>query len=86
MQPASDTCPRCGSTARITTAELATDNTGLPIVVKVPRRPDAAVFKHMEYATLRVTICGACGHVDLYAKQPEALYEAFLEGEQHRLG
>jgi hypothetical protein len=43
--------------------------------------PDAWLFKGPVYAELRATICGACGHTELTAKNPEDLYEAYLAAQ-----
>jgi len=41
--------------------------------------PEAWLFKGAVYARLRATICGECGHTDLTAENPSALYEAYLK-------
>jgi hypothetical protein len=40
--------------------------------------PEAWLFKGPVYARLRATICGECGHTELTAENPSALYEAYL--------
>ena len=40
--------------------------------------PEAWLFKGRVYARLRATICGECGHTELTAENPGALYEAYL--------
>jgi hypothetical protein len=41
--------------------------------------PEAWVFKGTIYARLRASICGQCGHTELTAQDPGALYEAYLK-------
>jgi hypothetical protein len=41
--------------------------------------PDAWVFKGAIYATLKANICGECGHTELVAEDPAALYQAYLK-------
>lgn len=43
--------------------------------------PEAWLFKGAIYARLRATICGACGHTELTAENPAALYEAYLKAQ-----
>jgi predicted nucleic-acid-binding Zn-ribbon protein len=80
-----DTCPKCGSSQRIPTVEVTTQREEHELVVKVPRRPDAAMLKHMVYSGLKVVVCGECGYLEWYAARPEKLLEAYQEGEQYRL-
>jgi predicted nucleic-acid-binding Zn-ribbon protein len=84
MNP-NEPCPKCGSSQRIPTAEITTRREEHGLEVKVPRRPDAAMLKHMVYSGLKVIVCGNCGYLEWYATQPQSLLEAFREGEQHRL-
>jgi hypothetical protein len=41
--------------------------------------PDAWIFKGEISARLHATICGECGHTELTAENPAALYAAFLK-------
>ncbi len=40
--------------------------------------PEAWLFKGPVYAKLSATICGECGHTELTAEDPGAVYEAYL--------
>ena len=40
--------------------------------------PDAWIFKGAVAARLHATICGECGHTELTAENPAALYDAFV--------
>jgi hypothetical protein len=42
--------------------------------------PEARMFKGPEFAHFRATICGKCGHTELTAENPGALYDAYLRG------
>jgi hypothetical protein len=39
--------------------------------------PEARLFKGIVLAHFRATICGECGHTELTADNPGALYEAY---------
>jgi hypothetical protein len=41
--------------------------------------PDAWIFKGPIATRLHATICGECGHTELTAENPAALYEAFIK-------
>lgn len=45
--------------------------------------PGAILFKETVYAKLKANICGACGHAELYAENPERLYDAYLKWKNH---
>ena len=44
--------------------------------------PEAWLFKGAVYAQLSATICGECGHTELTAEKPAALYEAYLDSKR----
>ena len=77
------TCLRCGSSAVVPDARL-TDRDGSghqTSEVEVTRRPEAWIFKEQERSPLRAQVCGVCGHVELFARDPEALWEAYRDRE-----
>ena len=37
------------------------------------RRPNAMLFKGAEHSNVFAQLCGACGHIELYADMPRAL-------------
>jgi hypothetical protein len=51
------------------------------VQVEVQRRPNAMLFKRPERTTISAQLCAACGHADLYADAPRALYTAFLQAD-----
>jgi hypothetical protein len=46
--------------------------------VAVARDPDAIFFTGEERIDTHARVCGECGFVELFAKDPRALYEAYL--------
>ena len=76
-----DTCGRCGSSKIIPRAR-AIDLGDHAIVgslrVAVERDPDALFFKGEERVDTYARICGECGFVELFAEDPQALYEAYV--------
>jgi len=76
------TCLRCGSSSVIPDAEIL-DGNGAPLKVNVQRKPDASVFKGRVYSETRFQVCGVCGNVELYVEDPESLWEAYLDRDEH---
>ena len=77
-------CTRCGSDAvipRVRVSERGDDNMRYDLEVEVQRRPNAVLFKRPERATLWAQVCSVCGHVELYADAPGALYAAYLQAD-----
>ncbi len=75
------TCLRCGSSSIIPDAEII-DSSGGPLKVNVQRKPDASVFKGRVYSLTRFQVCGVCGNVEMYVKEPETLWEAYLDRDR----
>ena len=77
-------CTRCGSDAVIPRARVidrGDSNTRFDLEVEVQRRPNAVLFKRPERSTLSAQVCAACGHTELYAEAPRALYAAYLQAD-----
>ena len=77
-------CTRCGSDAvipRVRVIDRGDSNTRQDLEVEVQRRPNAVLFKRPERTTLSAQVCAACGHVELYAESPRALYAAYLQAD-----
>jgi hypothetical protein len=77
-------CTRCGSgevIPRLRVIDRGDDNLRYDLQVEVQRRPNALLFKRPERSTLSAQVCGACGHTELYADVPRALYAAYLQAE-----
>jgi ribosomal protein S27AE len=81
MKPA-DACARCGSTKIIPRARVVdrgeNDSQSHSLRVAVARNPEAVFFKKEEKVDTYARVCGECGFVELFAKDPYALYEAYL--------
>jgi hypothetical protein len=52
--------------------------------ITIDADPDALIFKDRKWARLAAHICGACGHVQLMAENPQALYEHYLRSQSGR--
>ena len=79
-------CTRCGSESvipRLRVVERAEDGSRHDVQLEVQRRPNAMFFKRPERSTLLARVCGDCGHVEVYADAPRALYAAWLEAESN---
>ena len=77
-------CTRCGSDAVIPRARVIERDAGdtrQDLEVEVQRRPNAVLFKRPERSKLSAQVCGACGHAELYAEAPRALYAAYLQAD-----
>jgi formate dehydrogenase assembly factor FdhD len=77
-------CTRCGSDAvipRVRVIDRGDSNTRYDLEVEVQRRPNAMLFKRPERSTLSARVCNACGHAELYAEAPRALYAAYLQAD-----
>lgn len=77
-------CAKCGSESmipRLRVIERGEDGARHDVHLEMQRRPKAMFFKRPERSMLWARVCGDCGHVDLYAEAPRALYTAWLEAE-----
>jgi hypothetical protein len=74
-------CARCGSEKIIPLVAILDQGQYSDGTLKAHvgyTNPEAWLFKGAVYARLKATICGECGHTDLTAENPAALYEAYL--------
>jgi hypothetical protein len=77
-------CTRCGSDAvipRVRVSDRGDDTARYDLEAEVQRRPNAVLFKRPERSTLWAQVCGVCGHAELYADAPGALYTAYLQAD-----
>ena len=77
-------CTRCGSDAvipRVRVVDRDDSGTRQDLEVEVQRRPNAMFFKRPERSKISAQVCGACGHAELYAEAPRALYAAYLQAD-----
>ena len=74
------TCSKCDSKNIIPNAlieDKGMSNVPWSLSVRVEEKPDALVFKGRHTTALRAWVCGACGFAELYAEEPQALYDAY---------
>lgn len=79
-------CVQCGSSKMISLAPVLDQgqNSDGHLKARVGyTNPDAWVFKGSVYAKLKANICGECGHTQLVAENPSALYDAYLRSKDH---
>lgn len=77
-------CTRCGSDAVIPSVRVVERDEGgtrKDLMVEVQRRPNAMLFKRPERSKVSAQVCGACGHAELFAEAPRALYAAYLQAD-----
>ena len=81
------TCVKCGSNKIIPLVSVIDldEHSAGPLKALVGyTNPEAWVFKGAVYAKLKANICGNCGHTELVAEDPGALYEAYLKATSTR--
>ena len=77
-------CSRCGSDEIVPRARVidrGDDNARHDLQIEVQRRPNALLFKRAERSNVSARLCAACGHVELFAEMPRALYAAYLQAD-----
>jgi formate dehydrogenase assembly factor FdhD len=77
-------CSRCGSDEIVSRARVidrGDGNTRYELQVEVRRRPNALLFKGAERSNISAQLCAACGHVELFAEMPRALYAAYVQAD-----
>jgi formate dehydrogenase assembly factor FdhD len=50
--------------------------------VQIEKKPGALIFKQAETLALNASICGDCGYAELYAADPNRLWEAYVTSRQ----
>jgi hypothetical protein len=75
--PTAGKCPQCGSDKVIPNAlvSAADDNTKAMVMAD----PQAILFKGWESSDITARICGNCGFVQLFAKNPALLYSVYQQ-------
>jgi ribosomal protein S27AE len=74
-------CARCGSSKSMA-LPLLSHGYGLSVlslVVRVLRKPQALFNKRPFETRLVAWVCGDCGHVETFVKDPQALWEAYCD-------
>jgi len=77
-------CPDCNSEKIIKNAKAidrGEGNVSMDLSVAVDEFPDALIFKQRIYSELDADVCGECGFIQFYAKNPELLWDAYQKQE-----
>jgi len=77
-------CPKCNSGKVIHNARVIDRNgdyQDMILSVRVERKPDALLFKGAKDFELKALICGECGYAELYAADPDRLWQAYISIE-----
>lgn len=69
-------CSRCSSDQMMDGAYIANAEASR-IVVGVDRHPDHGRLTHAVSTQVHASVCGSCGHVELWANRPGELLEAY---------
>ena len=74
-------CPKCGATRRIPRVRIIdrghySGDAGA-LQAGIERNPSAWLFKDRIQSDLYAEICGACGYAELYASEPQELWNAY---------
>ena len=74
-------CLRCGSDSIIPDARVLSNDSGshAPLEVGVQKTPAALMMKGEVRSRTRAQVCADCGLVEVYAEDPDALWQAHLD-------
>ena len=70
-------CPKCGSEDVIPNVHVRGDFHDHKLKVEIAEHPEAWIAKGVHESILTSTMCGRCGFVELYARNPEELLKAY---------
>jgi predicted nucleic-acid-binding Zn-ribbon protein len=74
-------CAKCGSSKSMA-LPLLSHGYGISVlsqIVRVLRKPNAWLNKKPFETRLVAWICGECGYTEMYAKDPQALWDAYCD-------
>lgn len=76
-------CLKCGSDAMVPEVRVVdrgdANSTRLTTELGLATKPDAVLFKgEVRFETV-ARVCGDCGFVELYAREPHALWDAHVD-------
>ena len=54
------------------------------VKIRTYKHPNAVIFKRAIRSELWAWVCADCGYMELYAVNPQALYEAFQEAQREQ--
>jgi predicted nucleic-acid-binding Zn-ribbon protein len=66
-------CPKCGSKDLIPDVHVHGGFHARSLKVEIVENPEAWIDKGVRESILTSTVCGRCGFVELYARNPEEL-------------
>jgi predicted nucleic-acid-binding Zn-ribbon protein len=75
-------CPKCGARDVIPNVHVRGGFHDHKLKVEIAENPEAWIDKGMHESTLTSMVCGKCGFVELYAKNPAELLKAYRQ-RQH---
>ncbi|CAN5283706.1 hypothetical protein BH20ACI1_BH20ACI1_28310 [soil metagenome] len=79
-------CPECNSQKIIKDVkplDSTDDGSSQSMWVSVDKKPDALIFKHRNYSTLKAHVCADCGLVQFYAEDPKMLWTAYQNRQKN---
>lgn len=77
-------CPKCGSGRVMHNARVIDRNGEYPdqsLSVCIETKPEALLFKGVKEFELKAHICGECGYAELYAAEPDKLWDSHASSQ-----
>lgn len=80
------TCMKCQSTKIAQNVQVMdqVQYSNGSLTVFVSEVPEAMIFKRTKTTRLRANVRGECGFTDLFAEEPELIYETYLKSLEPR--
>ena len=80
----SNVCARCGSSKIIPDVQVIDKgpNGHGDLQVTILLEPHASIFKGRQYIPLRARVCGDCGFTELFVKDPELIWNAYVKSRK----
>lgn len=76
-------CPRCQSSRGIPYAEVVDTRAPSAVAIYVPMHPNALLLRGGTRSKLRAWVCGSCGYTELYADDPQSLWEIYRRSQEN---
>jgi predicted nucleic-acid-binding Zn-ribbon protein len=77
-------CPKCGSKDVIPNVRLTGGGDAGLVQATVYEKPASVLFKGARNSKLTATVCGQCGHIELFVTNPDKLFAAYRRSEEER--
>ena len=77
-------CSKCGSDEVIPEVKIVDHgymDSKHDLAIELHGKPNALIFKDTRKGTLRATVCGRCGKVELSVENPQELWEIYKRNE-----